>query len=435
MSEVTVGIIALIVLLGLFLTGIELAFCMSIVGFVGFAYLNSFSAACNLLVKDFFDTFTSYSYTVIPLFVLMGQVAQNSNIAKRIYLAAHKWVGHISGGLAMTTIVGATIFKAMCGSTLATVATFSGIAIPEMDRYGYKRELSAGVVASVGTIGMLIPPSIVLIIFGIVTEQSIGRLFLAGIIPGLLISALFMVVTYCWVRISPEIAPKAEKAPMNERLRALPEFLVVAVIFLFVIGGLMMGKFSPTEAGSMGTIAVIVLAAVRKEVNFKMLVKSWDESIRTAVMTLVLIAGSVVLGHFLTITEIPFIVADWATSLPLPRFLILVIIIFVYLLGGSFIDDLAFMILATPIFMKAVTGLGYDLIWFGIMVGITLMIGAIIPPVAICVFIVRNITGIPFNTIYKGVLPFLISLGVAALLMFVFPSLATWLPNLVMGDP
>lgn len=433
MSEVTVGILALCVLVALFLSGIEISFCMALVGFAGFAYLNSLSSACNLLVRDFFDTFTTYSLTVIPLFVLMGQVASNSNIAKRLYTAAHKWVGHVPGGLAMTTVVGATVFKSMCGSTFATVATFSGIAIPEMNRYGYKKELSAGIVASVGTIGILIPPSIVLIIYGIVVEQSIGRLFLAGIIPGIIISILFMVVIYGWVRINPEIAPKAGKATWRERVRVLPEFVIVAVIFTFVIGGLMMGWFSPTEAGSMGTVAVMILAAARKEVNFRMLVKSWDESLRTAVMTLVLIAGSAVLGHFLAITEIPFIAAGWATSLPIPRFLIMVVIIFIYLLGGSFIDDLAFMILATPIFYPAVMKLGYNPIWFGIMVGITLMIGAIIPPVAVCVFIVRNITGIPFNTIYKGVLPFLISLGLAALLMFIFPGLATWLPNFFMG--
>jgi len=180
-------------------------------------------------------------------------------------------------------------------------------------------------------------------------------------------------------------------------------------------------------------VAVLILAAVRKEANFKMLIKSWDESLRTAVMTVVLIAGSVVLGHFLVITEIPFIAADWATGLPIPRYLVMVLIIFLYLLGGSFIDDLAFMILATPIFYPAVIKLGYDPIWFGIMVGITLMIGVIIPPVAISVFIVRNITGAPFSTIYKGVLPFLLSLGGAALLLFIFPDIATFLPNLLMG--
>jgi tripartite ATP-independent transporter DctM subunit len=213
----------------------------------------------------------------------------------------------------------------------------------------------------------------------------------------------------------------------------LPEFIVVCIIFAVVIGGLMIGVFSPTEAGSIGTVAVIILAAARKEVNFKMLVKSWDESLRTAVMTLLLIAGSAVLGHFLAITEIPMIAADWVTGLPIPRFLIMILIILVYLIGGSFIDDLAFMILATPIFYPAVIKLGYDPIWFGVMVGITIMIGVIIPPVAICVFIVRNITGVPFNTIYKGVLPFLLSLFGAALLLFIFPDIATWLPNLFMG--
>ncbi len=433
MSEVAVGFIGLAVLLALFLTGIELSFCMTIVGFIGFAYLNSFSAACNLVVKDFFDTFTSYGYTVIPLFVLMGQIASNSDIARRLYAAAHKWVGHVPGGLAMTTVAGATIFKAMCGSTLATVATFSGIAIPEMDRYGYDKRLSAGVVASVGTIGMLIPPSIVLIIYGIIVEQSIGRLFLAGIVPGLIISIFFMCVVYAWVTIKPAIAPRAEKESWGARWRVLPDFLWVAVIFVVVIGGLMTGKFSPTEAGTIGTVAVLVLAAVKRQASFRILVKSWDESLRTAVMTLLLIAGSVVLGHFLAITEIPFMAADWVTGLPLPRWLIMVLIIFVYLIGGSFIDDLAFMILATPIFYPAVIKLGYDPIWFGIMIGITIMIGVIIPPVAICVFIVKNITGIPFNTIYKGVLPFLLSLIACALLLFLFPDIATFLPNLFMG--
>ncbi len=434
MSEVAVGFIGLAVLLGLFLTGIELSFCMTIVGFIGFAYLNSFSAACNLVVKDFFDTFTSYGYTVIPLFVLMGQIASNSDIARRLYAAAHKWVGHVPGGLAMTTVAGATIFKAMCGSTLATVATFAGIAIPEMERYGYDKRLSAGVVASVGTIGMLIPPSIVLIIYGIIVEQSIGRLFLAGIVPGLIISIFFMCVVYAWVTIKPAIAPRAEKESWGARWRVLPDFLWVAVIFVVVIGGLMTGKFSPTEAGTIGTVAVLVLAAVKRQASFRILVKSWDESLRTAVMTLLLIAGSVVLGHFLAITEIPFMAADWVTGLPLPRWLIMVFIIIVYLIGGSFIDDLAFMILATPIFYPAVIKLGYDPIWFGIMIGITIMIGVIIPPVAICVFIVKNITGIPFNTIYKGVLPFLLSLIACALLLFLFPDIATFLPNLFMGN-
>jgi C4-dicarboxylate transporter DctM subunit len=229
------------------------------------------------------------------------------------------------------------------------------------------------------------------------------------------------------------MAPRAEKESWKERFRVIPDFLWVGIIFVVVIGGLMAGKFSPTEAGTIGTVAVLILALVKREANFKMLIKSWDESLRTAVMTLLLIAGSVVLGHFLAITEIPFITADWVTGLPIPRWMIMILIILVYLIGGSFIDDLAFMILATPIFYPAVIKLGYDPIWFGIMIGITIMIGVIIPPVAICVFIVRNITGIPFNVIYKGVLPFLLALIACALLLFLFPQIALFLPTFFMG--
>jgi C4-dicarboxylate transporter DctM subunit len=433
MSEVVTGITALVALLLVFLSGIELAFAMAVIGFVGFAYLVGFAPACNLLVKDFFDTFTSYGFTVVPLFVLMGQIAQNADIAKRLYHGAHKWVGHIPGGLAMTTVVGATLFKAMCGSTLATTATFAGIAIPEMDRYGYSKKLSTGVVASVGTLGMLIPPSIVLIIYGIVVEQSIGRLFLAGIVPGLLISLFFIFIIYGWVKIDPGIAPGSEKASMRERIRALPEFIWVAIIFIAVIGGLMSGVFSPTEAGTIGTIAVLVLALVRRELGWKTFIKSIDESLRTACMVLFLIWGSTVLGHFLAVTQIPFIAADWVVGLPFARWVIMILVILIYLLGGSFIDDLAFMILATPIFYPAVVKLGYDPVWFGIQIGITIMIGVIIPPVAICVFVVKNITGVPFGVIYKGVLPFLLSLITCALLLFLFPDIALFLPNLLMG--
>lgn len=434
MSEMAVGLLGLGLLILLFMTGIELAFAMLVIGFLGFGYLVTFSAASNLLVKDFFDTFTSYGFTVIPLFVLMGQVASNSDVAKRLYMAAHKFVGHIPGGLAMTTVVGATLFKAMCGSTLATAATFAGIAIPEMDRFHYDKRLSTGVVASVGTLGMLIPPSIVLIIFGIVVEQSIGRLFLAGIIPGLIIALFFIFIIYGWVRINPQIAPMAQKVAMHERLRALPEFVWVGVIFLIIMGGLMFGFFSPTEAGTMGTIGVFLLALTHKGLTFKKVIQAFDGSLKTACMTLILIYGSVVLGHFLAITEIPFKAADWITALPIPRSMVMVCIILVYLIGGSFIDDLAFMILATPIFYPAVIQLGYDPIWFGIMIGITIMIGVIIPPVAICVFVVKNITGVPFGTIYRGVLPFLLSLFACALLLFLFPGIATFLPDLIMGS-
>ena len=433
MSDIAVGVYGIIVLLALFLTGLEMAYCMILVGFVGFTFLMSFGAASNLVVKDFFDTFTTYSYTVIPLFIMMGELAQNSNIAKRLYVGAHKWFGHIPGGLAMTTVIGATAFKAMCGSTLATVGTFSGLAIPEMDRYGYKKELSAGTVASVSTIGMILPPSTVLIIYGLQVEQSIGRLFLAGILPALMIALFFIVVIAGWVLWKPEIAPRAEGATWRERIAAIPDALVILVIFGIVIGGMITGFFSPTEAGTIGTVAVFLLALVRREIGSKMLVASFRGSLRTSIMVLMLIAGSSIFGHFLAITEIPMIAAEWTASLPVPKSLIIVVIIAVYLIGGSIMDDLAFMVLATPIFFPTVVNLGYDPIWFGILICMTLMIGGIIPPVAIYVFILGNITGLPFKTIYKGVVPFLSALIVALAVMFVFPDFAPWLPNQLMG--
>jgi C4-dicarboxylate transporter, DctM subunit len=434
MSDVAIGIYAIVIMLALFLTGLEMAYCMALVGFIGFTFLMSFGAASNLLVKDFWDTFTTYSYTVIPLFMLMGQIASNANIAKRLYLAAHRWAGRIPGGLAMTTVVGATVFKSMCGSSLATIGTFTSLAIPEMDRFGYKKELSTGTVASVSTLGMILPPSNVLIIYGLIVEQSIGRLFLAGLMPALMIAVLFMVVIYVWVKLKPEIAPMSEiKSTWKERFMSLPNFLVVFIIFGVVIGGMIAGLFSPTEAGTIGTVAIFILALIQREVNFKMLVKSFDESLKISIMTLMLIAGSSIFGHFLAITEIPMIAASWVTGLHVPGVVIMIFIILIYLIGGSVMDDLAFMILATPIFFPTAVALGYDPYFFGIMVCVTIMIGGLIPPVAIYVFILGNMTGIPFKTIYKGVVPFLSALVLALLLLFVFPQIALWLPNLMLG--
>lgn len=433
MSDVAIGIYGIILLLALFLTGLEMAYCMILVGFLGFTFLMSFSAASNLVIKDFFDNFTTYSYTVIPLFMVMGEFASNSNIAKRLYLGAHKWFGHIPGGLAMTTVVGATAFKAMCGSSLATVGTFSNLAMPEMDRYGYKKELSAGTIASVSTLGMILPPCTVLIIYGLQVEQSIGRLFLAGIVPSLMIAALFMAVIAGWVLAKPAIAPKAGKASWKERFTVIPDAVIVGIIFGIVIGGMITGFFSPTESGTIGTVAIFFLALARREVNTGMIIRSFKGALKTSIMTLMLIAGSAIFGHFLAITEIPMIAAKWAGGLPIPGAFVMLLIVVVYLVGGSIMDDLAFMVLATPIFFPTAVELGYDPVWFGILICVTLMIGGLIPPVAIYVFILGNITGIPFKTIYKGVFPFLSALIVALIILFVFPQIALWLPNLMMG--
>jgi len=432
MSEVTVGLLGLASLLLFFLTGIELGFAMALVGVIGFAIIISPQAAMNLLAKDIFDVFASYGFTVIPLFILMGQIAFNAGIAKRLYNASYKFIGHIPGGMAMATVVGATAFKAICGSSPATAATFASIAVPEMDRYHYDKRLSTGIVASVGTLGILMPPSVTLVVFGIITGQSIGKLFLAGLIPGLIIASFFILTIYGWCRINPSLGPKGERSTWRERIASLPEIGFVVLIFLMMIVGLMKGLFTPTEAGSVGTGLVLLLSIARRDLDFKGFVKSVAESLKTACMVLMLIAGSTILGHFLAVTKIPMITADWVVGLALNKYVIMVIISLIYQTGGSFIDDLAFMILATPIFYPVILKLGFDPIWFGIIIAITVMIGVVIPPVAMNVFVVKNITKVPFNVIYKGVYPFLISLVVCAALLFVFPQLATYLPNLLM---
>ena len=432
MNEVTVGILGLVLVLVSFLTGIELGFAMALVGFLGFAHLVSMKAALNLLAKDIFDVFASYGFTVIPLFVLMGQIAFNAGIAKRLYHTAYKFIGHIPGGLAMATVAGATAFKALCGSSPATAATFASVAVPEMNRYGYDQKLSTGIVATVGTLGILMPPSVTLIVFGIITEQSIARLFLAGLLPGLIIALLFIFIIYGWCRIDSSLGPKGERSSWRERVRSLPEILWVLIIFLLVVGGLIQGLFTPTEAGSIGTFAVLLLSIIKGDLGFQGFVKSVAESLKTACMVLFLIAGSTILGHFLAVTKIPMIAADWIGGLPLDRNLTMLLIAGIYLLGGSFIDDLAFMVLATPIFYPVILKLGFDPIWFGIIIGITVMIGVVIPPVAINVFVVRAITQVPFGVIYRGASPFLISLLFCALLLFLFPQIALYLPSLFM---
>jgi C4-dicarboxylate transporter, DctM subunit len=432
MSEVAIGAIAIGVLLLLFLTGIEMGFAMAIVGFVGYAILVSFKGATTMIAKDFFETFSSYGLTVITLFVLMGQISFNAGIAKRLYDTANRFMGHISGGLALATVAGVTLFKTICGSSAATNATFASVAVPEMDRFHYSKKLSTGIVAVAGTLGVLLPPSVALIIFAMVTEQSVGKLFLAGLGPGLFLAALFAVVIIGWCRVNPAVGPRSTRHTWKERMSSLPEIIWPLLIFVLMIGGLMGGIFTPTEAGSVGALSVIILTVCKGDIKFKGIAKSIIESLRTACMVLTLVASSTVLGHFIAVTNIPSITAEWVVSLPINRDIIMCLIFLIYLMGGSVIDDLAFMILATPIFFPAVTKLGYDPLWAGIMICFTIVVGGVIPPVAMNVFIVKNITKVPIGTIYSGVYPFLISMAILIVLLFIFPGIVTFLPHALM---
>jgi tripartite ATP-independent transporter DctM subunit len=384
-----------------------------------------------MVAHDIFDTFTSYGFTVLPVFVLMGEIACVGGIAKRLYDSAFKFVGHIPGGLAMATVVAASVLSCISGSTTATAATFASVSIPEMDRYRYGRKLSAGVVAASGTLGPLIPPSVPLIVYGIITEQSIGKLFLASVIPGLLVALFFMFAIYGWCKANPSMGPKGERSSWKERMVSLRDVGWITFIFLVVMAGMMKGFFTPTEAGSVGCFAIGLLAFAARDFNLKGLNQTLADALLSSAMVIILIVGSTIFGHFITVTKIPLVVADWVLHLPLDRYMILTLISLIYLVGGSFIDDLAFMILATPIFYPVVIKLGFDLIWFGVFLQIIVMIGVIIPPMAVNIFIVNKMTNVPAWEIYQGVTPFLAGLALTAVLMVVFPGLALWIPSFV----
>ena len=432
MSIATIAILTILLLFVLFLMGLEIGFAMAIAGFIGYASIVNLEAALNMVALDTFAVFSSYGFIVIPLFVLMGQIGSSAGISKSLYNSAYRFIEHISGGLAMGTVVAATAFKAICGSSTATAATFATVAVPEMDRYGYDKRLSCGTVATVGTLGVIIPPSVVLIIYGILTETSIGKLFLAGIIPGLLVAVSFIVTLYTWCKINPKLGPKGEKSTWKQRFASLPSVAWVLGVFVLVVGGLMWGFFTPTEAGSVGTFAVLALVVLKRDITPKRLIQSLMDSLRIGCMVLMLILGATILGHFFAVTKTPYIVADWLSALPLDRSIIIIIIIFVYLIGGSFIEDLAFLILATPIFLPIVLKLGYDPVWFGVIVCVTSMIGIILPPMAVNVFIVSGIAKVPIGTVYKGIYPYLVGMSICLLILLLVPEISLWLPNLLM---
>ncbi len=433
MSAETIGILIIILLFVLFLMGLEISLAMALAGFIGYGIIVNFDAAFNIVATDFYSVFSSYGFIVIPLFILMGQIGTGGGISKALYDSGYRFLGHIPGGLAIGTVAAATAFKAICGSSTATAATFATVAVPEMDRYGYQKTISCGTVATVGTLGCVLPPSITLIIYGVLADVSMGKLFLAGIIPGLLLAFSFVITLYSWCRINPTVGPRGEKSTWKERLASLSSVAWVLAVFVLVVGGLTMGFFSPTEAGSVGTFAVLALVVIKRDINFKRFIESVMGSVRLGCMVLMLLAGATVLGHFFAVTNMPFIIADWLGNLHVHRTVVILIILIVFLVGGSFVEDMAFAILSIPIFVPIIIKLGYDPLWFGIVFSVTGMIGVILPPMAMTVFVVSGITKVPIGTVYKGIYPFLLSMSICLLILVFFPQISLWLPKLLMA--
>jgi tripartite ATP-independent transporter DctM subunit len=437
MTPTMIGIVGLIIMILMFFTEMPVAFVMGIVGFVGFSTLVTPNAGLALLSRNVYETFSSYDLTTIPLFILMGQLGFNSGISKRLYDAAYKFLGSTRGGLAMATVTACTAFGAICGSSPATAATMATVGLPEMKRYDYNDELATGSVASGGGIGMIMPPSVVLIIYGILTEQSIGALFMSGIIPALLICLLFIVTIYIMCRINPDLGPAGENFSWAKKFKALMGLSETLIIFVTVIGGIFVGLFTPTEGAGVGAFAILLLSVIRRQLSWDGFVKSLLETLRTSCMVLMLITGAVIFGKFLAITRIPFEIAGWVSSLNMAPVLVMAVIIGIYFIGGCFMDSLAFVTLTVPIFFPVVQTLGYDPIWFGLIIVLVTEMGVITPPVGINVYVVYGVAKnvlkneIPLEKIFKGIFPFLIAVITGTVLMIIFPKIVLFLPNLL----
>ncbi|MCK4533971.1 MAG: TRAP transporter large permease [Syntrophobacterales bacterium] len=432
MSPTAIGLIGIAALFILIFLRIPVGFVMAAVGFLGFGCIVSFDASMNMIAKDLFSVFGSYNLTVIPLFVLMGQFAYHSGISKRLFSAAYKFIGHWPGGLAIATVGACAAFAAICGSTNATAATMGAAALPEMKRYNYKPELATGVVAAGGSLGILIPPSVIFIVYGILTEQSIGRLFMAGLLPGLILAFLFVLAIIIWTRMRPELGPKGPKAPLREKLASLSGLIETLLLFLLIMGGLFWGFFTPTEAGAIGALGTLLLALAGRNLTMKGFIASLSETTRISCMILVIVAGATIFGHFLAVTRIPFDIARGVSEIQLPRYAVMLIIIMVYLVGGCVIDALALIMLTIPIFYPVVLFLGYDPIWFGVIIVLVTQIGVITPPVGINVYVVSGVArDVPLEVIFKGVVPFLAALIIGTLLLIPFPQIALFLPGLM----
>jgi tripartite ATP-independent transporter DctM subunit len=432
MSLTTIGILGIIILVILLYSKMPVGFAMGFLGFIGFCYVVNFNAALNLLIRDVWDVFSSYNLTVIPLFVFMGQIAFHAGISRRLYDSAYVLFGHRRGGLAMTTVGACAGFSAICGSTNATAATMATVTLPEMKRYGYDMGFATGTVAAAGSLGILIPPSVIFIVYGILTEQSIGKLFAAGIFPGILLCCLFLITIHLRVLKNPSIAPPGPKTTFKEKFRSFAGVLEALILFGLVMGGIFFGIFTPTEAAATGAFITLAISICRRQLSWQGFAQSLADTIKISCMIMVIVTGAVIFGHFMAITRLPFELAGWVSALPLPRYAIMGVIILVYLLGGCFMDALAMIMLTIPIFYPVVITLGFDPIWFGVVIVLITEMGVITPPVGVNVYVVYGVAkDVPLEEIFKGVLPMLGALLLCNLLLILFPSIALFLPGLM----
>ncbi len=430
LSNEAIAVIGFVVLFGLMLLRVPVGMAMGLVGVTGFGYLVGFSPAMKLVGQTTMRTVTDYTFGVIPMFLLMGAFVSVSGISRELFRAANTFVGHWRGGLGIATIAACGAFAAISGSSVATAATFSAVAYPEMRRFNYPQSFATGVIAVGGTLGAMLPPSTVLVVYGIITEQDIGKLFIAGIIPGLLAIVMHMITIFIIGRVKPNFLPQGPVSTWRARVFAMRDVWSPLLLFLFVIGGLYGGFFVPTEAGAVGAIGAFLIGVVRGKLNREGILQSLLQATRTAAAVFTVLIGALFFGRFLTITQTPQHVTEFFTSLGVGPYGVLALILAMYIVLGCLMDALAMIILTVPIVFPAIQALGFDPIWFGIIIVMTVELGLIHPPVGMNVFVIKSvIKDVSMSTIFLGVLPFVVTDLIRLAILVAVPKLATWLPS------
>ncbi|WDP92293.1 MAG: TRAP transporter large permease [Desulfobacter sp.] len=431
MNPVTIGVIGICVLIVLILLRMHIGICMGLVGFLGFAWIAGVDVAMGVLKTVPYTTFANQGMSVIPLFILMGAFAFTAGMSEDLYRAVHKLFGSLRGGLAMATVAACACFAAISGSSLATAATLGRVAMPEMEKYKYDSALATGSIAAGGSIGILIPPSVILIIYGILTEQSIAKLFLAGFIPGILEALFYIITILILTRMKPELGPPGPRTTLTDKFLALLKTWEVIVLFLLVIGGIYLGVFTPTEAAGIGAFCTFLFSLFRKKMTWAKFTGSLAETMQTAGMLFLIVLGAMILGYFFSITRLPYELSSAVSALPVNRYVIVVLILAVVLVLGCLMDSLAIVLLTVPVFYPLVIDLGFNPIWFGILMVRVTEMGLITPPVGLNVFIIKGITNVPMETVFKGVFPFLVADFCQIVLMIIFPQIVLFLPDLM----
>ncbi|MCL6559869.1 MAG: TRAP transporter large permease [Firmicutes bacterium] len=427
MSLTTLALTGLAGLFLLMLLRMPISFSMFIVGFVGLLAAASPKAAFSVLTADLWNQFSSYTMSVIPLYILMGEIIFRTGVNQSLFKAAYKWMGQFKGGMAATVVLASSGFAAICGSNSATAAAMGTMALPELKKYKYNETLSTGTVAAGGTLGIIIPPSTVLLVIALQTEQSVRELFVASVIPGIILTLLFLGTVFYLCQRNPELGPAGPRADFKEKLASLPGLIPTLLLFVFVIGGLFLGWFTPTESGAFGAFGAMVISLAMGKLNFENLKAALFGTLKSATMVITLVVGAMVFGRFLAITRLPYEVANWADSLRVAPVFILVGILFIYLIGGSLMDALGFLIISIPIFYPTVISLGYDPVWFGVVLSIITSAGAITPPVGVTAFVVKGLSpDVPVMSIFKGACVFLFSYAVLVSLLIAFPKIVTF---------